>query len=47
MRGLDQVDRVTQFTQFDLKVPVDVPSGTDSEKVGVELHCLVYQGISS
>ncbi|KZZ59844.1 osmotically inducible protein OsmC [Oleiphilus sp. HI0125] len=49
---LGQVDRVTQFTQFELKVTVDVPSGTDSEKVEriaekSEKGCLVSNSLTA
>jgi len=49
---LDRVDRVTQFTQFDLNVTVDVPSGTDIEKVEriaekSEKGCLVSNSLTA
>ena len=49
---LDRVDRVTQFTQFDLNVTVDAPSGTDAEKVKriaekSEKGCLVSNSLSA
>jgi len=43
---LDKIERVTQFTRFDIKAELTVPAGTDEEKAQrllekAEKHCLI------
>ena len=48
---LDKVDRVTQFTQFDVRAELTVPAGTDEAKARrmmekAERHCLVTNSMT-
>jgi len=47
---LEKVDRVTQFTHFDLQVELSVPPGTDEKKAHrllekAESHCLITSSL--
>ena len=49
---LDKIDRVTQFTSFDLSVELTVPPGTDEKKAlrlleKAEHHCLITNSMKS
>ncbi len=49
---LDKVERVTQFTQFDVKAELTVPAGTNEEKAHrllekAEKHCLVTNSMKA
>lgn len=49
---LDKVERVTQFTHFDVKAELTVPAGTDEEKAHrllekAEKHCLITNSMKA
>ena len=49
---LDRVDRVTQFTRFDLRVSLSLPEGVDADKAEKILHkseaaCLITNSLKS
>jgi organic hydroperoxide reductase OsmC/OhrA len=49
---LDRIDRVTQFTHFELRASVDVPAGTDAEAVRrvldkAERGCLIANSLKA
>lgn len=49
---LEKVDRVTQFTQFDVRAELTVPTGTDEAKAHrmlekAEHHCLITNSMKS
>ena len=49
---LDRVERVTRFTQFQLKVTLTVPAGSEAEKVEklmqkAEAACLVTNSLNA
>ena len=49
---LDKVERVTQFTRFDVKAELTVPAGTDAEKAHrllekAENHCLITNSMKA
>lgn len=49
---LDKVEKVTQFTQFDISVELTVPAGTDEEKAHrllqrAEHHCLITNSLKA
>jgi len=49
---LDKVDKVTQFTRFDLNVELTVPAGTDEAKAHrllqrAERHCLITNSLKA
>ncbi len=49
---LDKIERVTQFTSFDLSVELSVPAGTDEKKAlrlleKAEHHCLITNSMKA
>ena len=49
---LDKIDKVTQFTDFDLDVALTVPQGTDENKADrllqrAEHHCLITNSLKA
>ncbi len=49
---LDKVERVTQFTQFDIRAALSVPAGTSEEKAHrllekAEKHCLISNSMKA
>ncbi len=49
---LDKIERVTQFTQFDVKAELTVPAGTSEEKAHrllekAEKHCLITNSMKA
>lgn len=49
---LDKIDKVTQFTSFDLNVELTVPQGTDENKANrllqrAEHHCLITNSLKA
>lgn len=49
---LDKIERVTQFTGFDLKAELTVPAGTDEKKAHrllekAEQHCLITNSMKA
>ena len=49
---LDKIDRVTQFTSFELRVELSVPAGTAEEKARrllekAEKHCLITNSMKA
>lgn len=49
---LDKIEKVTQFTHFDLEVQLTVPAGTDEDKAQrlverAEHHCLITNSLKA